>query len=85
MTISQERTVLTTMAAGRVEFATVGAHRGANCPWLVQGEVRREDGVREQLYIIAEPTESVRSLSTLVTFESPTLSDRLPPIERVSF
>jgi hypothetical protein len=57
MTISQERTVLTTTAAGRVEFATAGARRGAGCPWLVQGEIRRGDGVREELYIIAEPTE----------------------------
>lgn len=57
MTISQERTVLTASTAGRVEFATAGARRGASCPWLVQGEVRRDDGVREQLYIIAEPTE----------------------------
>jgi hypothetical protein len=56
MTISQERTMLTT-AAGRVEFATAGARRGASCPWLAQGEIRREGDIREQLYIIAEPTE----------------------------
>ena len=57
MTISQERMVLTASTAGRVEFATAGARRGASCPWLVQGEVRRDNGVREELYIIAEPTE----------------------------
>jgi hypothetical protein len=57
MTISQERTVLTATTAGRVEFATAGARRGTDCPWLVRGEIRREGGVREQLYIIAEPTE----------------------------
>lgn len=68
MTISQERTVLTATATGRVEFATASARRGTDCPWLVRGEVRREGGVREQIYIIAEPTEPTGRSSTSAKF-----------------
>lgn len=58
MTISQERSAVTSATTDRMEFATIGARRGRDCPWLVQGEVARPDGVRETLYLIAEPTES---------------------------
>ena len=57
MTISQERTALTTTAGGRVEFATPGARSSRGCPWIVHGTVDRADGTREELYLIAEPTE----------------------------
>ena len=57
MTISQERSMVTTVTTDRVEFATTGARRGRDCPWLVQGDIQRADGKRETLLIIAEPTE----------------------------
>ena len=57
MTISQERTAISVVGAGRVEFATPGARNGRDCPWIVHGTVDRADGTRETLYLIAEPTE----------------------------
>lgn len=68
MTISQERTALSATAAGRVEFATARARRGQGCPWIVQGAVARPDGSREQLYLIAEPTEPTARSGTSARF-----------------